>query len=153
MKKYPMCKKYWNYRAIESTAVICCGVCLLLLAGCDGSGDRRGVEGTVTLDGQPLAEGSITMRPLPGTTSPTAGAKITDGKFTIPKEKGPLVGTFRVEITATRKTGRQIKDPLMGGMVEEVQQVIPSRYNRKSELTAEVTETGQNRMDFELNLK
>ena len=128
-----------------------CGICLLLSAGCGWESGRRALEGTVTLDAQPLAEGSISFRPLPGTSGPTAGGKITEGKFSVSPEGGTFVGTFRVEITASRKTGRKVPDTIMAGEVDEVVQFIPARYNRQSELTAEVTDAGPNRFEFPLS--
>ncbi len=130
-----------------------CGLGLLLLAGCGRSSDRQALEGTVTLDGAPLAEGSITLRPLPGTRGPTAGGKISDGKFSVSPEGGTFVGTFRVEITASRKTGRKVKDPRFGREVDEVEQYIPRRYNHQSELTAEVTAEGPNQFKFALTTR
>ena len=128
-------------------------VCLLLLLGCSAASDRRGVEGTVTLDSGPLAKGSITFRPIEGTRGPTAGANITAGEFSISEDQGPFVGNYRVEITATRETGRQIRDPISKTMVDEFEQYIPTRYNQQSELTASITENGPNRFEFQLTSK
>jgi hypothetical protein len=122
-----------------------------MLAGCSGDGDGRySLAGTVALDGQPLAEGLITLRPQPGTSGPTAGGKISEGEFSISPQQGTFVGTFRVEITAVRETGRKVMDPRMGREMDEIEQLIPARYNHQSELTAEVTETGPNRFEFAL---
>ena len=122
---------------------------LALLVACD-SGERKSAHGTITLDGNPLAEGSISLRPEPGTKGPTAGAKITDGTYAVDSKDGTFVGTFRVEISASRKTGRQVLDTLTGMMVDEYEQIIPERYNQESELKAEVTEEGANEFNFEL---
>jgi len=127
------------------------GLCLFLLAGCDSESNRSSLEGTVTLNGQPLTEGSIALRPLPGTRGPTAGGKITNGTFAILPEHGTFAGTFRVEITASRKTGTQTKDAVLGIMVDDYERIIPDRYNRQSELTAEVTEDGPNHFEFTLS--
>jgi hypothetical protein len=70
------------------------GLCLLLLAGCGPQSDRSSLEGTVTLNGEPLAEGSIALRPLPGTRGPTAGGRITNGTFAILPEQGTFAGPF-----------------------------------------------------------
>ena len=124
---------------------------LLALNGCsDHAGGRLAVQGEVTLDGQPLGRGSISFRPAAGTTGPTAGAKIVDGRFSIPPGKSLFAGKYRVEITATRKTGQQVKDPTFGAMVDQVAQYLPGRYNRSSELTAEVKPAGPNDFKFDL---
>ena len=124
---------------------------LLALNGCsDHAGGRLAVQGTVTLDGQPLTRGSISFRPVAGTSGPTAGAKIVDGRFSIPSGKSVFAGKYRVEITATRKTGRQVKDPTFGTTVDQVAQYLSDRYNRSSELVAEVKPGGPNDLKFDL---
>ena len=117
--------------------------------GC-GDTPRQSLEGTVTVDGRPLAEGMIQFRPLPGTPGPTAGNKIRDGRFSIASERGTFSGKFRVEITAKRETGQKVPDELSDTMVDQFEQYLPARYNSQSELVAEVTDTGPNEFQFEL---
>ena len=128
---------------------------LLLLVGCSNStsSGRQALEGTVTLDGVPLTEGSIALRPLPGTSGPTAGGQISEGKFAISADKSVFVGTFRVEITAGRKTGKKVMDSLVGLEIDEVVELIPVCYNRESELTVTVTEGSNNQHEFALTTK
>ena len=128
-----------------------CAWVLLSLTGCGDSSDRQSLEGTVTFNGVPLAEGQITFVPQRGTKGPTAGGTITEGHFSISPEGGTFTGTFRVEITARRKTGKQVKDR-MGQMRDGIEQFLPERYNRQSELTAEVTESGLSQSEFDLSL-
>ncbi|NOY29739.1 MAG: hypothetical protein GXP28_06050 [Planctomycetes bacterium] len=118
------------------------GGCLLLLAGCGSSSDRAALAGAVTFDGAPLSKGSITFLPQLGTRGPAAGGSIEQGRFEIDREGGTFVGTFAVQITATRKTGRKVKT-LIGTVVDGEEQYVPARYNRQSELTAEVTPRGR----------
>jgi len=120
---------------------------LLVAAGC-GDSRRQSIEGTVTLDGAPLTEGQIRFAPLPGTSGPTTGSPITDGKFTIPQEGGSFAGKFRVEITARRMSNKKMMDPESGKMVNVFEQYIPPRYNRQSELTADIEAGADNRFDF-----
>ena len=87
--------------------------------------------------------------PQAGTTSPSAGANISVGRFSISAEKGLLPGEFRVEITAKRKTGQQVLRESAGGMVDQYEQYLPARYNRDSQLTATVQE-GANQLEFKL---
>ena len=127
-----------------------CAWVLLSLTGCGDSSDRQSLEGTVTFNGVPLAEGQITFVPQRGTKGPTAGDKITEGHFSISPKGGTFAGTFRVEIVATRKTGKKAKDYRTGEMIDNIEQFLPARYNRQSELTAEVTESGPNQFEFAL---
>ena len=128
------------------------GFGLLILLGCSQSGGRQSLEGTVTLDGVPVAEGSIVFLPQAGTKSPTCGGTISEGQFSIAPAGGAACGTFRVEITALRNTGRKVTSFYMGQSIEkdESEQYIPARYNSQSELTAPVTEQGPNRFEFAL---
>jgi len=145
------CDRFLRVRLGMTQSVILWGSIVLLSGGCGSECQRRALEGTVTLDRQPLAVGAITYLPLPNTPGPTAGGHITDGKFSIARDKGTFVGTFRVEITATRLTGKKMQDRFTGEMVDESEQFIPARYNRDSELTAEVTADGPNQFEFNLD--
>ena len=138
-------------RSNQRARSLVCVVCLLVLAGCGQGSQRQSLEGTVTLDGQPLSEGSITFRPQEGTSGPTAGGKISEGHFRILPEQGTFAGTFRVEITASRKTGKKLKDHRTGEMHDEITQFPPARYNRQSELSAKVQAAGPNRFEFTLS--
>lgn len=139
-----------NGDGLRTRLCFCCAVFLLVSAGCGRQTDRQALQGTVTLDGAPLAEGYVTFVPMPGTSGPTAGGKITEGKFSVSPRQGTFVGAFRVEITAIRKTGRKLKDPMLGQEIDETEQFLPARYNRQSELTIEVTKAGPNHFEFDL---
>jgi hypothetical protein len=127
--------------------LLLCAILLTALLGC-GHGGRMSVEGTVTLDGQPLQKGSIQFNPLPGSTGPTAGGDIVNGKFAILPSGGPLAGHFQVQIKAVGLTGRKVLDPRSNTMVDEYAQCLPARYNSDSELKAEVVANGPNHFDF-----
>ena len=99
-----------------------------------------------------MEKGSINLVPLPGTASPTAGAEIADGKFSIPAEGGTFTGKFRVEITASRPSGKKIPNPMTGKMIDASVQFLPAKYNSQSELQAEIT-NGTNQLDFPLTSK
>ena len=107
----------------------------------------------LALEPSPLPTGKISFTPLAGTASPTAGATITDGKFTIESEKGLKAGKFRVEIKAMRASGKAVFDDLSGGKVEKQEQYIPARYNSNSELVAEVKEGESDGLQFALSAK
>ena len=90
--------------------------------------------------------------PQPGTKGPTAGATIVDGEFSIDTRKGPMLGKFHVQITATRLTGRKIMaPPPVAGTVDEIEQYLPARYNTMSGLEADVTDEGPNHFEFALS--
>ena len=132
-----------------------CLFCILLLAisGCGNDSRRQQLEGTVKLDGEPLAEGSIMFIPQSGTSGPSAGGPIKEGRFSIESERGTFAGKFLVRVTATHKTGRKIRDPDSGVMIDEEVEIIPARYNRQSELTVDVQENEMKPFDFLLRSK
>ena len=133
---------------------------LAMLLSCCGCAQSNGpvrvaVAGKVTLDGTPIAEGTINLLPASGTKGPTAGAPITDGLYAIAAAKGPCVGRYRVEIRGSKKTGRQVPAPgpkTSGLVVDEILEIVPKRYNAESTLEAEL-KPGQNELDYSLTTK
>lgn len=135
---------------LSHAAVVLLTIASAATLGCSKSTDRLSVEGNVTFDGSPVAEGTINFMPLPGTDSPTAGATIRDGHFSIPADKGLKSGEFEVTVKAVRSTGKQVKNPESGEMMDEFEAFIPDRYNTKTELRAQVKPGEKNIVDFEL---
>ncbi len=126
-----------------------------LASGCGPSGPTRAeVTGTVTLNGEPVAEGSINFFPVAGVKGPEAGAAIREGKYHIPRNVGPVVGENRVELRAFQKSGRRIQDPTAppGTMTEEIANIFPVEYNTNSTLVRDV-QKGKNEFVFEIPLK
>ncbi len=135
------------------TIIIIIAVGIPLLFGCSGGSDRKAVEGTVTLDGKPLEKGYVSFRPQQGTKSPSGGANVVNGEFSIDPERGLLPGKFRVEITASRPTGRQIPDRLTGKMMPFEEQYIPAKYNNESKLETEIGADEPRRLEFAITSK
>ena len=118
------------------------------LAGCSQPSTHGTVDGTVTLDDEPLDEGTVRFVPVNG-ASQTAAAMVRGGKFTATVP----VGLMRVEFSAARVVGKQrmIDDP-KSPEVDVVHELLPSRYNVESELTFEVV-AGSQDVPFELTSK
>lgn len=120
----------------------------------DSSGPQRFlVEGSVKLDGKPLEAGTIFFLPMNdgGTGSST---EIKNGAFQIDNEDhGLSLGNYRIEITSMKKTGKTTPGPGPDGQVEEMVQVIPARYNTKTDLEATVQKKDVNRFEFTLTTK
>jgi hypothetical protein len=127
---------------------------MVSVMGCSKSPDpwnRAAAQGNVTLDGAPLKEGTITFFPSGATKGPAAGGEIRDGRYEIPADGGPVVGTNRIEIRSVQKTGRIVKSPMAVessgppiDMVEELKEVVPPEYNRNSKLEFTILEAGEN---------
>jgi hypothetical protein len=134
-----------------------CGICLVIATwfGCGKKGPHRAaVSGHVTLDGQPISQGVIQFLPTQGTTGPEAGGVITDGQYDIPQQRGPVVGKARVELRASKKTGRKIQDPTgrPGTLTDEYKEMLPPDFNTNSSLVREIKDD-VNKLDFDIRTK
>lgn len=142
----------------------------LLLAGCGGS---RGPDvvpagGTVTYEGKPLANASVSFTPASG--RPAVGTTDAQGKFTLRTgtQDGAVIGTHKVSIYAVDgqvKLPDNLPDPeadpegyhtaveeFMNENPPSTTLVIPQRYTRPvtSGLTFDVTSGGENQFEVTL---
>jgi hypothetical protein len=124
--------------------------CLVSLAGC-GPGVSASANGRITLDGLPLDDATISFVPMSGGQRNAGWATIANGRYAIPASNGLGIGQFRVEIRALRAIGEKSNqnDPTLPVPAKEV---VPSRYNSKSELVADI-KPGENTQDFDLTSK
>ncbi|HEY4309179.1 MAG TPA: hypothetical protein VGN12_06975 [Pirellulales bacterium] len=122
-----------------------CFACLLLtiIVGC-GRSDTVSMSGTVSLDGQPVKVGVITLEPFEARQAPSTGAAIENGAFSIVRDKGPKRGvSYRVEISAIDRTNLEVW--------QVAKEQIPDKYNRFTELSVSVPpEAGNFTQDFVL---
>ena len=124
------------------------------MVGCEG-GDglpRQPVSGTVTLDGQPLDYGSIQFVNAGAELTMSCGGLITDGRFAIPRDQGPIPGPYRVAIYAPDR-GQQVPgsgsdQPTAPGSIPKDR--VPPRYNQSTTLTAQVEKGDRNVFAFDL---
>lgn len=112
-----------------------------LFLGC-GSTAPVPVNGTVTWNGQPVADGNIVFKPTDGTIDEQSGS-ITNGEFTVQVTPGKK----RIEIYGMRQAVGQTNDAMRSAPRENY---IPERYNTKSTLSEEVRAKGENRFTFNL---
>ncbi len=132
-----------------------CGVLLLVMSspGCGKHDDplnRQAISGSVTLDGQPLQQGTISFLPLEKKDT-SGGATITSGKYSVAREQGLAPGKYKVMISASKSgvAGGQ-EAPGMPVMAAEL---IPEEYNTKSDKSVDVTVKGPNTFDFDITSK
>jgi hypothetical protein len=130
-------------RRVDTIAII---FLVAVLAGCSADAKHGTVTGSLTLDGQPVKTGVIRFVPADGLTA-TADAVIADGKFTANVPPGEK----RVEISAPKVVGKRRMMP-ESPEVEITEELLPARYNVKTELTLTVTAGNQSK-DFELKSK
>ncbi|MEX1039410.1 MAG: carboxypeptidase-like regulatory domain-containing protein [Pirellulaceae bacterium] len=115
----------------------------VLASGCNGSAGEglASVEGTVTLDGQPLPNAQVIFQPAAG--RPSTAITDAEGKYQLQytmDQAGAEVGSHAVKVTTA------IDQPDDTRASEQV----PKKYNLESELVEEV-EPGKNTIDFELS--
>lgn len=123
------------------------GAVALTVATLLGCGSRVAtVSGKVTLDGQPVANGTIAFVPADGATA-SAEAKIKDGYYSLQMPPGRK----RVQISAMKVTGQRVVyegDP-KSPVVDNVEEIIPPQYNAATTLTCEAP-GGSAKQNFEL---
>ena len=120
-------------------AAFCLAAFVLMNAGCnDGRLERVPVSGSVSYDGQPVAQGTIRFSPLKGQPVPLSAAQIKDGKYTADSKGGVAVGEYRVVIEAYYKKTTESNRPLPPGVERGSTgwvQYMPPKYGKESELT------------------
>ncbi|MBX6315425.1 MAG: carboxypeptidase regulatory-like domain-containing protein, partial [Isosphaeraceae bacterium] len=103
------------------------------LGGCGDTGDglsRQAISGTVTLDGQPLARGTIQFLPISPQQATPALVEIKDGTYTIPRDRGLVPGTYKVLISSTAtEAPAPGADELPGQTGPPPKDLIPPQYN------------------------
>ena len=121
-------------------------VALLPMAGCTAGDGRLAVQGTVTLDGKPLENGSINFRPAASNQAPSSGGTIKQGGFALKTAQGLKPGEYLVTVQAFRKTGRTIDDPQMG----QVEETVPVKFRETMPLKASIVAGAENQFEFAL---
>jgi hypothetical protein len=120
-------------------------VAVVAVAGGCGTGVAT-VSGTVSLDGQPLAEGTISFLPADGATA-TAGDRIQNGRYSVSMPPGPK----QVRISALEVIGKRVVyegDP-NSPVIDDVRERIPKQYNGETTLRVQAA-PGSQRQNFEL---
>lgn len=133
-------------------------VFVLFTCGCSGPEGpvTVTVSGSVSLDGKPVTSGQIIFNDVAGTEKAYAGV-IEDGEFSFPS----TAGQKKVSISSPQEVAGS--STVVGGIpgdpvsaenpAPQILESIPAKYNEKTELTADVTTTGDNTFSFELSSK
>jgi hypothetical protein len=119
---------------------------LVLLSGCGPADGLADVRGTVTLNGEPLANATVEFQPLEPGQSPSSAKTDESGNYRLMftlSAVGVVPGKHRITIS----TAETCFDD-EGGEYES-DELVPAKYNRDSELQRTV-ESGRNRIDFDL---
>lgn len=117
-----------------------------MISGCDDNAEtftRAAINGSVTLDDQPLDGASIRFIPLDNTIGPKTEFAIVQGEFSATRKQGPPIGGHRIEIDWVDQQWQHDDEQA----VEKLRQsprtkisrpTLPDRYHRRSTLTATV---------------
>jgi hypothetical protein len=120
----------------------------LLAAGCSGTPGTVSVRGVVTVDGRPAPDGSVRFTPSDG-QGPSQAAFLRDGRFET--ELRPAQYQVRISIPVEGKAAKPA-DTAAGAGEPPVGELLPPRYNVKTELSLTVTGPS-NDTRFELQSK
>ena len=131
-------------RKIADGCMLLCCLALLLLPGCSGT-SAVDIHGKVTFQGKPLESGVICFMPINGKGAAKT-ADIKNGQYAVNIPRGEM----RVEISSVSVSGQ--KQVMVGGQLRAVdvkKEMIPEKYNQKSELRADITD-GNKELDFNI---
>jgi hypothetical protein len=120
-----------------------------IASGCSKQNPNRGqVTGTVEVDGQPAANGSISFTPIDGNTAGTGGP-IVDGRYVVDANIGPS----KVAINIPKIVGeRKLYDTPDSPKRPITEEALPPQYNEQTTLTHDV-QPGPNEKNFSLKTK
>lgn len=126
-------------RGIVLVAAALCGC----LTGCyRGDPERVAVAGMVEVEGAPLGKGTVRFIPTSGSTGPAVVAGVEAGKFSVPRDKGPLTGDYRLEVQADPDVGFDVTDDLAYAAAQEKSKkpisMIAKKLRFRNEPEAEV---------------
>jgi hypothetical protein len=127
------------------------GLWVLLVVFVAGCGASTPIQGTVTLDGHPVSDGSISFEPADG-AGPSFGAAITEGRFQVSREAPVTGGTKRVRIRGSIKTGKRVAagPPLPPGTMTDEVRYYPGPGVKEELREVEVVAGRVNDLQFEL---
>jgi hypothetical protein len=118
---------------------------LVVSVGCHRN-EMATLSGRVTVDGAPLADGTISFE-SPDNNKPTAGGLVRDGNYALSLLPGPKIVRIQgFKIVGQRPLNRA--DP-HGPMVPTKEQILPETFNAQSTLRFDVGPSGGEK-SFEL---
>lgn len=136
-------------RRSDYLRLLCVLAACLVLCGC-GAGDplgRRAIRGNVTLDGVALDSGTIHFEPQGPSAVHGSGTVILNGAYEMSAEHGLPAGSYKVSISAPEAMEQTA---VMGQELPPPAERVPAEYNVATRLVAEVTDSGPNRFDYNL---
>lgn len=120
-------------------------VCLLPV-GCGSNSDLARVKGRVTLEGQPLEDGTVRFQPIEEGGSSSSGTTDAKGRYELMYSFDTPGATPGEHVVSIRTGGTDFDE--QGNEIQREER-IPARYNSETTLRRTV-KPGRNTFDFEL---
>jgi hypothetical protein len=127
-------------------ANLCLVLAVSMISGC-GGGDydgakRMAIDGSVTVNGQPVQEGTLNLIPASGSTGRKAAAGIENGSYSIAEKDGPNIGKYNVQIYAYQPVGgaAPVDEDTAEGAGVPTQQILPPQFNEQTSLEVEIVD-------------
>lgn len=118
-------------------------------SGCSGSDapELATVEGTVTLNGEPLVGAEVVFRPEAKGRS-SIGRTDMDGRYSLiytPEQPGAIKSKHKVTISTRVDPDSDSDDPFLQKGRKEL---VPAKYNKESTLEVDLTAEASKKLDF-----
>lgn len=120
---------------------------------------RRAISGTITLNGEPLDDGSIQFSPHQR-SSVASGGIIKNGRYRLPANKGLPPGVYLVRVFSPVEVAQPTQEVTVPGPASSPangpmqpppgEERIPPEYNLESTQTIEVSSDGDNVFNFDI---
>jgi hypothetical protein len=140
---------------VPHSALLLLLAAIMAVLGCSHApaAPKRGkLEGKVTLNGKPVANGLIRFMAL-DPNGLNVVATVRDGQFGLPENEGPTKGKYRVEFSVPSATKRRIpNDDIPGQFIEEAPETLPPRYHRDSKILHDFDPDNPKPLEFQLTI-
>ncbi len=137
-------------KALQSPIVIG-GLILIVIGGAyrfwpvGGESGRVAVQGTLSIDGDPISEGIISFLPASQTKGPSSSGRIENGVFHINPNMGPGVGEYRLIVQVGNLYGAS---PASSSEAHTSDQAIAGQ---RFERTVSTQFSGENHFSFDFS--
>lgn len=139
----------YNRRMKFSPACLCVTALSLVALGCGDPSARQAITGRVAYQGADLLEGTIHFFPKNAAEGDATGAMIVKGRYTIDAAHGLPPGVYDVRISSPNHKGKRPDASVAPGAPYLAAELLPAKYNLKSELSIEVApNSGKKEYDF-----
>lgn len=143
-------------RALTPLVLPALAIVVFAIGGCGSSGpDLGNVTGTVTLDGKPLPNATLTFKSQAPNGTTSLGVTGPDGKYTLmftADRNGAMLGKHDVEIATNQLSESDVENLKSQGKTPPPFTPIPKKYREPGTLVKDVVK-GNNTIDFDLSSK